>query len=134
MGDKTGYTAMHHACANTKKDDRDLALEVLKELLEGGGNVNSCSNDNEQTPLHSAVGADNVDALYMLLKLASKKGLALKNTNKEGATAQDMAEMKEGKCYQLFSHEPVKVFTDKGDGDFEEITVVWKQEDEFEDP
>ena len=91
--DSEGKTALH-LCANSSSNLVDNA----KILIENGANVNAVDNMGS-TPLHYAVGNENVDMVKFLISIPS---IDTKIVDKSGWTPARIAELQGGEDSELF--------------------------------
>ncbi len=83
--DDRGRTALHRA-AEVGSDD------IIKLLTENGADINARDNE-DNTPLHTAIVESRYDAILTLLQA---ENLNVNAANKGGQTALDLLELKDG--------------------------------------
>ncbi|MFP3015674.1 MAG: ankyrin repeat domain-containing protein [Wolbachia sp.] len=82
--DVEGYTALHLAVTEKR-------LEIVRELIKSGGNVNAEEYGNKCTPLHLACMVGEKEIVEELVKAGAK----IEQADKFGMTAMDYAKNSE---------------------------------------
>ena len=84
MKDKEGFTALHRAC-----DNKNIPLEVIKNLIENKSNINLPTNTNKSTPLHLVtLHGDNFIHIF---KFLIEKKAFINSVDKNGCTPLHLA-------------------------------------------
>jgi ankyrin repeat protein len=82
---KLGHTALTMACCCTNEN---VGVEIIRDLIDGGADINRQSVLDGNTPLHHACKAGNIDVATELIRFGADH--TLKNNSNQ--TASDFAE------------------------------------------